>query len=231
VARVSSPHGGPTDDGRAVVAESTLFVKQHVGDETFGPVLDQVVQALERGRIEHLVIGGIASAALGRARQSDDIDVLVSPRDAERLLELLERDGFVTDRTFPEWLYKATKDGVLVDVIFCAGGTMYLDAQMLDRGGDIEFMGRTLRVASAEDLLVSKVASHTESAARYWHDAVSIVSAADLDWEYLLERSRFAARRVLSLLIYAQSEDILVPDEPITTLFDRVYGGGDERAA
>jgi predicted nucleotidyltransferase len=213
------------------LAESALFAKRHVDDDTFGHVLDVVGHALEEGHVDHLVIGGIASAALGRARQSDDIDVFVSPRDAERLLEVLERDGFLVDRTFPEWLYKATRDGVLVDVIFCAGGTMYLDAEMLERGRDIEFMGRTLRIASAEDLLVSKVASHTESAARYWHDAVSLVSATELDWAYLLKRARFATRRVLSLLIYAQSEDIFVPDEPIATLFERVYGSGDERAA
>jgi len=213
------------------LAESALFMKRHVDDETFGSVLDRVGQALDAGRIEHLVIGGIASAALGRSRQSHDVDVLVSPRDAERLLELLSDDGFLTDRTFPEWLYKATSDGVLVDVIFCAGGTMYLDAEMIERSREIEFMGRKLRVASAEDLLVSKVASHTESAARYWHDALSLVSATDLDWDYLLHRARFAARRVLSLLIYAQSEDVFVPDEPIITLFDRVYRSKDERAA
>jgi predicted nucleotidyltransferase len=213
------------------LAESALFTKRPVDDETFGRVLDRVCQALETGKIEHLVIGGIASAALGRSRQSDDIDVLVSPRDADRLLELLEQLGFLTDRTYPDWLYKATSDDVLVDVIFCAGGTMYLDDEMIERGRDIEFMGRTLRVASAEDLLVSKVASHTESAARYWHDAVSLVSATDLDWDYLLQRSRFAARRVLSLLVYAQSEDIFVPDEPITTLFERVYRSNGERAA
>ena len=43
-------------------------------------------------------------------------------------------------------------------------------------------------------------------------------------------RARFAARRVLSLLIYAQSEDLLVPDAAIRSLYDEIYGDGNDGA-
>jgi hypothetical protein len=41
--------------------------------------------------------------------------------------------------------------------------------------------------------------------------------------EYLLRRGRVGARRMLALLIYAQSSDILVPDWVIRRLYDEIY--------
>jgi len=64
---------------------------------------------------------------------------------------------------------------------------------------------------------VIKASAHTEQTPRHWHDALGL-------WEYLLRRSRCASRRVLSLLIYAESADVRVPQGVVGTLFDRVYG-------
>ena len=149
--------------------------------------------------------------------------------DAEQVLDALAEKGFDTEQTFPEWLFKASMDGVLIDILFCAGSTVYLDDEMLARGRPLEISDLTVHAASAEDLLVTKVASHTEGAPRYWHDALSIISRGELDWDYLVRRARFAARRVLSLLIYAQSEDLLVPDAAIRSLYDEIYGDGNDR--
>jgi hypothetical protein len=40
----------------------------------------------------------------------------------------------------------------------------------------------------------------------------------ELDWDYLLKRARRGPRRVLGLLLYAQSLDLLVPDKAIKSL-------------
>jgi hypothetical protein len=45
------------------------------------------------------------------------------------------------------------------------------------------------------------------------------------DWPYLLERARLAPRRVLALLIYAESDDIEVPRDAIDDLLARIYAG------
>ena len=204
------------------------FAKGAVEPDTFQRVVRTVMSTIVERQVPYLMIGGLVSSTLGRSRESHDVDILVAPRDAEQVLAALAEKGFDTEQTFPEWLFKASMDGVLIDILFCAGSTVYLDDEMLARGRPLEISDLTVHAASAEDLLVTKVASHTEGAPRYWHDALSIISRGELDWDYLVRRARFAARRVLSLLIYAQSEDLLVPDAAIRSLFDEIYGNGKD---
>jgi hypothetical protein len=45
---------------------------------------------------------------------------------------------------------------------------------------------------------------------------------AQIDWEYLVKRARKGSRRVLSLLFYALSLDLIVPDRAITALYERI---------
>ena len=58
---------------------------------------------------------------------------------------------------------------------------------------------------------------------RHWHDALGIIASCELDWDYLLERGQHGARRVLSLLVYAQSDDLVVPDRAIRELASSLY--------
>jgi hypothetical protein len=57
---------------------------------------------------------------------------------------------------------------------------------------------------------------------RHWHDALSLIAVADLDWDYLVRRARKGARRILSLLLYAQSNDLVVPPAVVRELFEQV---------
>ena len=53
---------------------------------------------------------------------------------------------------------------------------------------------------------------------------LAALGRTDLDWEYLIRRARqFGARRVLSLLVYGQSNDIAVPTHVIRELFSAIY--------
>jgi hypothetical protein len=80
-----------------------------------------------------------------------------------------------------------------------------------------------LRIPSPEDQIVIKGIVHREETSRHWFDALAILGRAELDWTYLLRRARVGARRILALLIYAQSSDILVPSWVIRRLYDEVY--------
>lgn len=95
---------------------------------------------------------------------------------------------------------------------------------MIARAVEIEFLGCRPRFIPAEDLLVMKALVHDEGGTRHWHDALGIISANNLDWPYLLRRARRAPRRVLSLLVYAHSLDLHVPNRVIRALFEEVYG-------
>jgi predicted nucleotidyltransferase len=197
--------------------------EEDVDEGTFLDALGSALGALERGRVAHVVIGGLASAVHGRPRWTHDIDLFVKPEDARRALHALAEAGFDTEETNPHWIYKAWKDGAVIDLIFCITGDIYLDDEMLARSGVAEFKGRSARVLPPEDLVVIKAVVHDEPSARHWHDALGIIAATELDWDYLLRRAQYGARRVLSLLVYAQSNDLVVPERAIRELFETIY--------
>ena len=64
-------------------------------------VFAEVIHTLERYDVPYAVVGGLASAALGRPRASADVDVLVMPQDARRALGVLGDAGFAIDETNP----------------------------------------------------------------------------------------------------------------------------------
>jgi predicted nucleotidyltransferase len=206
----------------------SLFEGQHVPEEVFTRVLGEAVRAIEDAGIPYGALGGVASAVLGRPRWTHDADLFVRPADASKTLDALAEAGFATQRTNPQWLFKGVKDGVLVDILFRARGDIYLDDEMISRLVPASFQGVPLKTIPPEDLLVIKAIIHDEETPRHWNDALALIAAGNLDWDYVLRRARHGARRVLSLLIYAESKDIVVPDAVICTLFDRVYGADDE---
>lgn len=188
-------------------------------------VLDETIAALDGNDVEYLLMGGIASSCLGRERWTHDIDLFVRPEEARRVLEVLGKAGFETDETYPEWLFKAQKDGQLVDVIFRSAGDITVDDEMFRRAPTVQFMRRPVRTVPAEDLLVIKAIVASEHAPRHWYDALAIAATAELDWEYLMRRARHGIRRVGALLLYAQSLDLPVPSWVIQDLVGSLEGG------
>jgi predicted nucleotidyltransferase len=193
----------------------------HLGDGgALLQVLDETLEALRTAQIPFLLIGGIGSAVYGRDRGTEDIDLFVRPDTARKVLDVLEDRGFETRVEYEHWLYKAVKHDVLVDVIFRSSRDILLDDEMLERARSMPFHGRDLPVAPPEDLVVMKAIAASEDTPRYWYDAVAIIGQADLDWSYLVARARqHGARRVLSLLLFADSVDLVVPREPVETLY------------
>ncbi|HEX2273709.1 MAG TPA: nucleotidyl transferase AbiEii/AbiGii toxin family protein [Acidimicrobiales bacterium] len=215
------------DDDPRRIAEQYNRLWEGKGDvdkEMLVRVLGDAVNALEDDGIPHLVMGGVVAALAGRPRFTHDIDFLVKGQDARPALGALERAGFVTDETEPQWLYKAVKDGVLVDVIFRSSGDVLLDDEMLDRAAEREFEGVTVRAIPIEDFIIIKALAHEENTGRHWYDALALLANQDVDWDYLVRRSvRRGPHRMLSLLFYAKSSDIVVPDRVIHELYGVVF--------
>ncbi len=195
-----------------------------VDDEVFFRVLGDDVGAVEGEDLPYVLMGGMVSRAAGRPRESHDIDLLVRPDDAQAVMRCLESAGFTTHESEPQWLFKAVKDGVLVDVLFRASGDVLLDDDMVDRATVRDFDGHQARVMAVEDLVVIKALSHKEHVARHWFDALALLSACQVDWDYVLNRAkRRGARRMLSLLLYAQSIDIVVPERAVHELYQFIF--------
>lgn len=189
----------------------------------FRRVLGEAVEAVDKTGLPFLVLGGIASSLVGRPRWTHDIDFLTMPNDARAALEGLQAAAFRTEETDPVWIYKAFKEDVMVDVIFMITGGIYLDADMLAHAVERDYEGLPIRIPSPEDQVIIKAMVHAEETSRHWFDALAILGRNEMDWDYFLRRSRLGVRRVLSLLVYAQSSDILVPSWVIRRLYEEAF--------
>jgi len=197
---------------------------REVDEEVFLGVLRGAIGALEDKGIPYVLMGGISSATLGRPRGTNDIDIFVEPERARLTLEALAASGFTTEETDPRWLYKGFKDEILVDIIFRSTGDIYLDEEMLAHARVVDVQGCAARIIAPEDLLIIKALTADEHMPHHWHDALGVITGSDLDWDYLICRARrHGARRVLSLLLYAQSNDLGVPVKPVRALFDAIF--------
>ena len=192
-----------------------------VDEATFLAVLGDAIRVAGATGLPHAFMGGIASTALGRPRWTHDIDLCVRPQDARTMLAAFADAGYQTEETDQTWLYKATRDGVLVDLIFESTGGIVLDDEMLSRVRQGSFGHLRLNVLGPEDLLVIKAIVHREHRQRHWFDALALVETGELDWPYLLRRAAPGPRRVASLLLYAQTDGLRVPDWVIEALLEQ----------
>lgn len=217
-------YGRPHDDSKG---QSSSVDNE--SSRRFDKALFATLDALDSRKVDYALIGGIAASSLGRPRPTQDIDIFVRPEDAEATLDVLQESGFETNRFNPSWIYKAYKENVLIDIIFRSEGGFYFDSEMKDHSILVNYHGRQIRVVSPEDFVLIKCAVHSEEGHHHWHDALSVLGQAKLDWNYLAHRSRKAPRRLMALLIYAQSCDIAIPNFIIQKLYDTLFGSGQDQ--
>ncbi len=192
--------------------------------QAFREVLAEAVSITEAEGVDYVGGGSMASNQWGRPTPMGDIDLIISPTDAKRLLKGFDAAGYETEEAEPQWLYKAKKNGITVDLIFQMEGALFLDEDMVAKAALEEVEGVRLRVLSAEDYVVSQALSTKEETPNYWYNALGVLGRSNVNWDYLLDRASCGPRRVLSLLIYAQSQDLPIPDHAIRRLFDSIYG-------
>ncbi len=198
---------------------------------TYVKVLRQAVDALRLSGVPYLIAGGLAAKMYGKRRTTHDIDLFVKPSDARRLMETLASAEFSTQVTFPDWLYKAFKHDVMVDIIFRSEGNVTVDDETLSRARWMEYRGRSLPVVPPEVLLMMKVFAlrHTHAANthwRHWRDAVAVVSNVPLDWDFLYRKAvELGPRIVLGFLLLAEVEGARADSETISRLCQVVVEG------
>jgi Nucleotidyl transferase of unknown function (DUF2204) len=185
-------------------------------------VLRDATTALRRADIPHVVFGSIATKALARPRPDfpdEDIDLMIRPPDAAPASDALVGAGFVIEETDPSWLTKAKRAGITVDLIFRTAGDIHLDDEMLRRAVRSSVSGVEVALIPPEDYAVMKAVLYQEHRPFEWFDALALIGRPGLDWDYLVDRAvRHGAQRVLSLLIYARSSGVAVPDQAVARL-------------
>ena len=125
-------------------------------------LLLDVVEILQRERVDYAVIGAFALAVLGVIRATTDVDALLftTPGRLAKLEKLFRRAGFGTE------LHTAEADdpvsGMLVlsddfrNHVELLGGLRNMDPEILSRTLEIKFRDETLRIVGREDFIAMK---------------------------------------------------------------------------
>jgi Nucleotidyl transferase of unknown function (DUF2204) len=163
-------------------------------EPSFPELIDAMKAAagiLNDAEIEFVLGGGLSAWARGGPRSEHDVDFLVKPEDAERALEVFDVAGWKTERPPEGWLYKTWHDnGALVDLIFDpASGP--ITQEIIDRAQEDEVMALRAKVATLEDVLVSKLLAIKEQELNFssvleWSRALR----EQIEWPEVRERTQ-----------------------------------------
>jgi hypothetical protein len=162
------------------------------------PSFDELIVAMKAAagilndaEIEFVLGGGLSAWARGGPRSEHDVDFLIKPDDAEPALAAFDAAGWKTERPPEGWLYKTWhENGALVDLIFDpASGP--ITQEIIDRSDEGEVMALRAKVATLEDVLVSKLLAIREQELNFssvleWSRALR----EQIDWPEVRERTQ-----------------------------------------
>ena len=175
--------------------------------------LRDAYRALESERIGALVVGGVAISYHldGEAVVDHDIDLFIGEGDVEPAMKALAGAGFEVTDTHPTWLFKGRRNGTTVDVLYRLGKILKLDAEMIERAEEVVVDGARMRFISREDLAIGQAGAAKPEVPGHWFEAVELLRADHVDWDYVVRRSGVAPHLRAALLNYARHAKIDVP--------------------
>jgi hypothetical protein len=114
----------------------------------------EVLSLFEENRISYAVAGAFALREhTGICRETKDLDVFLTPKNASLSLEYLRKHKFECEVCDPVWLYKAHRNGFFVDLITgMSNAVLVVEDSWIDRA-----MPAVTRVLGPEELLASKL--------------------------------------------------------------------------
>jgi len=191
----------------------------------------RAIELLQEAEVPFVVGGAYAYAQYtGIYRDTKDLDVFPRKRDALKALQVLEKDGWRTERTDEVWIYKAFKGEWFVDFIFSSGnGVAVVDDEWFTYAQTAEVFGRRCQIAPAEEMIWSK--AFVCERERYDGSDVNHLikcAGADMDWERLLRRfDRYWEVLLGHIMMFRFAypfERTTVPDWVMSELLSRALG-------
>lgn len=159
------------------------------GFQALTDTLKVAVAALREAGVPFMLGGSLAAWARGGPEPEKDLDLMVKPEDAEAALRILAGAGLRPERPPEEWLYKAWRDEVLIDVIFFPSGLELTD-EVLGRAETMPVMAVATPVMDLEDMLVTMLYALDEHALDY--SALLAIARSlreQIDWPELQART------------------------------------------
>jgi hypothetical protein len=158
-------------------------------------IYEEVIRGAEAREIPFVLAGAFAVGAYtGTWRNTKDLDLGIMERDRDAMIETLLEAGledYYEQAPYDRgWIYRGCRDGTIVDVIWAmANRRAFFDEQWISRAPEASFMGRTLKVMPAEELIWDKMYIVQRQRCD-WPDVLNLLhcTAARLDWDHLLER-------------------------------------------
>ena len=165
-----------------------------VPQEQWNIYLDAIRVTRKTGA-QFLLGGAFGLAAYtGRWRNTKDLDFFVLPSDKDEVVDALTKAGF--EDYYPtlaydrHWIYRATRDGVIVDTIWQTPNCRaVVDDHWFDRKRDVLLRGESLAAIPAEELLAIKLYVLQRDRCD-WPDLINLLyrTSAKVDWEHVLFR-------------------------------------------
>ena len=215
----------PNHPGELSTDEAAAVRKRTPGElEARAEAIDRLMEA----GVPLLVGGAYAYGTYsGIYRDTKDLDVFLRKADAQRALEILERDGWRTERTYEVWLYKAFKGEWFVDLIFSSGnGIADVDDEWFAHASPATIFGRRVLLVPPEEMVWSK-AFVLERERFDGADVAHLFQscARTMDWRRLLRRfNRYWEVLLAHLLLFQFSypcERSAIPDDVMSFLLTR----------
>jgi hypothetical protein len=190
----------------------------HESEETLADLSDLVpdhewahyadlIEAAAWRNLPYCLGGGLAFSAYSfRRRGMKDVDLFIHERDKDAFIELVGAIGYEDfyetqpyDRT---WIYRATRNGVVLDLIWTLPNhRVDIDDLWFERGMKAKVHGHRITLIPPEEVIRAKlyVVQHDRLD---WPDLLNVLacSAGTMDWEFLLERTAPDERLLGSLL-------------------------------
>jgi predicted nucleotidyltransferase len=162
--------------------------------------LKRVASALKDADVPFALGGSYALWAHGAPESENDVDFLVAEEDAERAADVLSKAGFSIIRPPEDWLFKASTDGVTVDILHAVVGVV-VTPKDLDRAEEIDVLAIRMPVLPATDVVAAKLRSLNEHYCDFARMLPAVRAVREqLDWAELADTGRdndFAAAFLL----------------------------------
>ena len=131
------------------------------------PVLSSLAEWFNNQKVSYAIIGGVAIGLIAQPRETHDIDAVawIDLIDLPVLLTSAAQFGFVSRTTDPQSfaeksrmvLLTHTETGISVDV---SCGVLPFEREMIERSTEFKIDRLALKVATPEDLLITKAVAH-----------------------------------------------------------------------
>ena len=165
-----------------------------IPDEEWALYRQVIGEARARG-LDFALGGAFATATYtGQWRNTKDLDFFILPEQRDAFVDLLADLGmhdFYDELEYDRgWIYRGSRDGLIVDVIWqMANRRAEVDKLWLSRGPQVDVRGERVHVLPAEEVIWAKLyIMHRDRCD--WMDVFNLFYAAgpSLDWEHLLRR-------------------------------------------